>query len=392
MYHLRKRELQAEEYANLSLSQEPVYGAVASGEVQPVANDHLSVEQLAKLNELILEHKEQISWTPDDIGKVSDKYSDFFLQIPTQEGATCKQKPYRLSHKEREVFKEQVDVLLAQGVIKKADGPTDFLSPVLIVPKPRQPDKLRMCVDFRRLNKVSKRDYHALPHIRDLLNDMSGSKYFTALDLTWGFWALPIVANDQHKTAFTGPDGEVYVWTKAPMGLSNSPAAFQRLMAHVLQGIPGVSVYIDDITVYSTTWEADLAILKQVFSRLREAGLKVKFAKCVWAAAECRVLGSIVNEQGILPDPDKVAAVNALPVPRNVADVRSFLGATGYFQEHIPGYAAKTTPLRALLKKGTSFQWTDECQQAFTTLKEDLMSPQCLCMPDLTRPFVLTTD
>ena len=102
-----------------------------------------------------------------------------------------------------------------------------------------------MCVDFRRLNKVSKRDYHALPHIRDLLNDMSGSKYFTALDLTWGFWALPIVEDDQHNTAFTCPDGEVYVWKKAPMGLTNSPAAFQRLMAQVLQGIPGVSVYIE---------------------------------------------------------------------------------------------------------------------------------------------------
>ena len=113
-----------------------------------------------------------------------------------------------------------------------------------------------MCIDFRRLNAVSLRDFHALPHVKDLLQPMSGCKYFTALDLTWEFWALPKVEADQHKTAFTGPDGEVYVWTKAPMGLSNSPAAFQRLMAHVMQGLREVSVYIDDITIFSRTWDS----------------------------------------------------------------------------------------------------------------------------------------
>ena len=308
------------------------------------------------------------------------------------EGAACKQRPYKLSYKELETFKVQVELLLAQGVIKKADGPTDFLSPVLFVPKPRKPDELRMCVDFRRLNAVSKRGNHALPHIRDLLQSMKGCKYFTALDLTWGFWALPIVEQDQHKTAFTGPDGEVYVWTKAPMGLSNSPAAFQRLMAHVLRGIKGVSVYIDDITIFSKTWQEHIKILIRVFERLKKAGLKVKYAKCVWAAAEARVLGSIVSEKGISPDPDKVAAVNRLPVPRNVADIRSFLGATGYFHEHIPAYAEKSAPLRELLKKNTQFIWSEECQRAFEQLKADLSSPACLRMPDPERPFILTTD
>jgi hypothetical protein len=162
------------------------------------------------------------------------------------------------------VFKDQVELLLTQGVIKKASGPTDFLSPVLFLSTPRKPKELRMCIDFRRLNAVSKRDLHALPHIRDC----------TALDLTWDFWALPIVEGDQHKTAFTGSDGEIYIWTTAPIGLCNSPAAFQSLMSHVMQGIPGVSVYVDDITVYSKTWKDHLHILTQVFSRLKNSGLK----------------------------------------------------------------------------------------------------------------------
>jgi hypothetical protein len=384
--------LLAENYCQVQAAQEPVYGTIASSTVQAVQSDQLKPQQLAELQALVETYKDQISWTPDDIGKLTDKYKSYHMSIPTQEGATCKQKPYRLSHRENEVFKEQVAMLLEQGVIRKASGPTDFLSPVLFVPKPRKPNELRMCIDFRRLNSVSKRDFHALPHIRDLLQAMSGCKYFTALDLTWGFWALPIVERDQHKTAFTGPDGEIYVWTKAPMGLSNSPASFQRLMAHVLQGIPGVSVYIDDITIYARTWDEHIVSLTKVFSRLKDAGLKVKFAKCVWAAAECRVLGSVVNEHGIKPDPDKVAAVDQLPVPRNVADVRSFLGAAGYFHEHIPNFAATTAPLRALLKKGVKFEWSDDCQRAFETLKSQLVSSDCLRMPHLDQPFILTTD
>jgi capsular polysaccharide biosynthesis protein len=129
-----------------------------------------------------------------------------------------------------------------------------------------------------------------------------------------------------------------------------------------------------------------------VFSRLKDSGLKVKFAKCVWAAAECRVLGSVVSEHGIKPDHDKVEVVHRLPVPRNVADLRSFLGAAGYFHEHLPNLAATTAPLRALLKKGVKFDWTHACHEAFEFIKAQLVSSNCLRMPQLDQPFILTTD
>jgi hypothetical protein len=119
------------------------------------------------------------------------------------------------------------------------------------------------------------------------------------------------------------------------MGLAYSPASFQQLMEHVFQGIAGKTVYVDDITMFSKTWVEHLHTLRQIFGRLKDSGLKVKFSKCVWAAAGCRVLGLIVSEAGIRPDPDKVSAVQQLPVPRTVADLRSFLGATGFFHEHI---------------------------------------------------------
>jgi Reverse transcriptase (RNA-dependent DNA polymerase) len=211
--------------------------------------DHLTAVQLTELQDLQVAYKEQISYTSDDVGCVPQEYSEFFLRIPTVPGAKCKQRPYRLSVKELEEFRRHISNLLTRGIIRKATGPTDFVSPALFVPKPRNPSELCMCIDFRRLNAVSTRDFHALPDIRTLQHQMSGCKDFTALDLTSGFWTLPVAEEDYHKTAFIGPDGEIYIWTKAPMGLTNSPAAFQRFMAHVVKGIEGVSVYVDDITV-----------------------------------------------------------------------------------------------------------------------------------------------
>lgn len=366
--------------------------AAAAPDAKQTQFAHLSDAQIAQLQALLDQHPDQISHSSDDMGSVPAKYADYFLKLPTEEGKGCVQRPYRLSFKEKGEFERQVANLLEKGVIAPATAPTNFVSPVLFVPKPRDPTALRMCVDFRRLNAVTKRDLHALPDVQGLLQQMKGCRFFTALDLSSGFWALPIAEADQHKTAFTGPDGKVYVWRKAAMGLSNSPAAFQRFMAHVLRDIPGVSVYIDDVTVYSATWEDHLSTLEQVFARAADAGLKFKFSKCVWAAAECRVLGSIVNEQGIAPDPEKTEAIQQLPVPRNTADVRSFLGATGYFHAHIKDFAHKSDPLRRLLKKETAFNWTADCQAAFETLKQDLVSDSVLRMPDVSQPFVLTTD
>jgi hypothetical protein len=206
--------------------------ASVAGEVDEPAEadvgafEHLETQQRSELGAVLEEFAGQLSQSSDDMGSVPDMYADYYLKIPTQPGAKCRQRPYRLSRRELAEFRRQLSNLLALGVVKKAGGPTDFLSPVLFVPKPRDPEALRMCVDFRRLNEVAERDFHALPDIQGLLQSMRGCKYFTALDLASGFWALPIAEADQNKTAFTGPDVEVYVWRKAAMGLSNSPAAF----------------------------------------------------------------------------------------------------------------------------------------------------------------------
>jgi hypothetical protein len=140
---------------------------------------------------------------------------------------------------------------------------------VLFVPKPRNPSELYMCIDFRRLNLVTKRDFHTIPDMQDLYRQMVQCKYFTALDLTRRFWNLPIVLEHQNKTAFTGPDGEIYVWNRAPMLLVNSPAACQRLMAHVLQSIPQINVCIDNITIYTRTRPWQNIFLLKLNSEMR---------------------------------------------------------------------------------------------------------------------------
>lgn len=394
-YHSRVPGLQANAHAH-SAAETPSAPQTPAGlqldEALLRTCEHLSEHQRTELGRFLRTYEMCLSFHKDDVGAVPDAYRDYFLTIPTKPGAKCQQKPYRLSQRENEEFHRQIDNLLHRGIIGKAKGPTDFISPVLFVAKPHNKQELRMCVDYRLLNKHSDRDYHGIPAVDDLQNQMAGSNYITALDLTSGFWALPVAEKDQHKTAFQGPDGEIYVWHKAPMGLANSPAAFQRFMAHVLQGIPNVSVYIDDITIYTKTWKEHLAILARVFRALREAGLKVKLSKCVWGAPECKVLGLIVNKLGKKPDPEKTQAIDQLPIPRNVTDLKSFLGATGYFHSHIPNYAAITDPLRRLLKKGVAFTWDSTCQDAFEELKRQLKSERCLRMPDWERPFILTTD
>ena len=357
-----------------------------------VGGSHLTDEQRTRLHQLIEQNVDCISTHSGDVGSVPDRYKRFFLTIPTEDGATCQQKGYRLSQHENEEFARQIDALLEKGIIGKAEGPTDFVSPVLFVPKPHNPKELRMCVDFRRLNAVSKRDFHSLPDIRELHDKMRGCRYFTTLDLTSGFWALPVAPEDRHKTAFRGPSGEVYVWHRAPMGLTNSPAAFQRFMMHVMHGLARMGVYVDDMCAFHRNFDDHLHTLELAFKRLRAAGLKVKGSKCEWAQPQCKVLGAIVSAEGLRPDPEKMAAVARLPVPRNVADVRSFLGATGYFHAHIPGYAAISEPLRQLLKKGTAWDWTDACHSAFTALKRELTSDRCLRFPDPRKPYILTTD
>ena len=238
--------------------------------------------------------------------------------------------------------------MLEQGLAVESNSP--WASPVVIVPKPN--GQWRFCVDFRQLNARTKKDAFPLPRIDDLLDCMHGSSFYTSLDCQSGFWQVRMDPRDQDKTAFCTPDG-LFEFTVMPFGLTNAPSTFQRLMTKVLDGLTYkfVVVFIDDLSVFSKTWEEHLTHLRAVFDRLRKAGLRLNLAKSKFTRHEQKFLGFIVSQEGVKPDPGKIQAMLEFPTPQNVSDIRGFLGTTGFYRRFVQNYSALAHPLIRLTRK-----------------------------------------
>ena len=212
---------------------------------------------------------------------------------------------------------------------------------------------LRFCVDFSQLNAATVKDAHPLPRIDDLLDALHGAKWFSTSDLKSGYWQVPITEQDKAKTAFRTSSGQLFEFNQVPFGLCNAPATFSRLMDRVLAGLHWETClfYLDDIIVFSSTWEEHLARLREVFERLRHAKLKLGAAKCTFAAKEVSYLGHRVTEEGLLPDSSLLAAIREIPPPKTATEVRSFLGLAGYYRHYVKGFAAIAAPLHALTQE-----------------------------------------
>ncbi|MCP4243484.1 MAG: DDE-type integrase/transposase/recombinase, partial [bacterium] len=309
--------------------------------------------------------------------------------IPTDGHRPIYQRGHRLSPADRKVIKEEVARMLANGAIKKSESP--WASRVVIVAK--KDGTRRFCVDYRRLNDATKKDRYPLPRIDDTLAALGHSCFYTTLDLASGYWQIRVAAADTPKTAFITEDG-LYEWNVMPFGLCNAPATFQRLMNVVMSGIKGhyVLVYLDDVIIFSKTWDDHLSHLKEVLARLDRYHLKLKLKKCRFGATRVPYLGHIVDQHGVAVDPAKVEAVAKAPRPTNLTELRRFLGLAGYYRRFIPAYAQVTGALTRLLKKDTPYTWTKPQQQAFDRIKHRLTSAPLLVYPDLGQPFTLFTD
>ena len=258
----------------------------------------------------------------------------------------------RVAWAERDLIRDEVDKMRAQGVVVESDSP--WSSPPVLVKK--KDGTVRFCIDYRNLNEVTVPDQYPLPRIDDVLDALEHGRYFSVIDLKSGYWQIPMRAGDAAKTAFRTADG-LFQFTVMPFGLRNAPATFQRLMDVVFSGLKwqGLLVYLDDIIVYSADAQSHLQLLEQVLSRLADAGLKLNPKKTTLVSREVNYLGHVVSAEGVRPDPKKVTAVMQLSPPTSVREVRSFLGLAGYYRRFIDGFSAVAAPLYALTKKNNSF-------------------------------------
>ncbi|KAL3499013.1 hypothetical protein ACH5RR_041745 [Cinchona calisaya] len=297
--------------------------------------------------------------------------------------------PYRMAPPELAELRKQLKDLLDAGYIRPSKSP--FGAPILFQKK--HDGSLRMCVDYRALNKLTVKNKYPIPLIADLFDQLGGARWFSKLDLRSGYWQVRIAEGDEHKTACVTRYG-AYEFLVMPFGLTNAPATFCTLMNKVLREFLDkfVVVYLDDIVIYSRTLEEHIQHLRKVFSVLKENQLFVKKEKCAFAEQEVPFLGHIVGRGQIRMDVSKIQAIVEWKPPTKVTELRSFLGLTNYYRKFVRSYSNITTPLTELLKKGKAWEWDEECQGAFKKLKDAMTQEPVLALPDFSKAFEVETD
>ncbi|KAL9265740.1 Retrovirus-related Pol polyprotein from transposon 17.6-like protein, partial [Drosera capensis] len=297
--------------------------------------------------------------------------------------------PYRMAPTELEELRRQLKELLDAGFIRPSKAP--YGAPVLFQKK--HDGSLRMCVDYRALNKITVKNKYPIPLIADLFDRLGDARWFSKLDLRSGYWQVRIAEGDEPKTTCVTRYGS-YEFLVMPFGLTNAPATFCTLMNKVFQPFLDqfVVVYLDDIVVYSKTLEDHVEHLRQVFQVLRENELYVKREKCSLAQEETTFLGHVVGKGQIMMDKSKVRAIQEWEPPKKVPELRSFLGLMNYYRRFIQGYSSLAAPLTDLLKKNKTWDWDTRCQQAFDALKVAVMKEPVLALPDHTKGYEVQTD
>jgi hypothetical protein len=318
------------------------------------------------------------------------KHGPWDHEIPLEEGKEPPFLPiYHMSADDLRTLKEYIDVNLAKGFIRESSSKAR--APILFVPKSN--GKKRLCVDYRRLNAITKKDRYALPLANELMDRLQGAKIFTKLDLRGGYNHIRIKEGEEWKTAFGTRYGH-YEYTVMPFGLCNAPASFMRMMNEILRPFLDkfCICYLDDIMIYSKDVKEHVSHVTQVLEKLKEWKLRCEPSKCEFHITETRFLGFVVSCDGLAMDQRKVSSVLEWKEPRNVTEVQSFLGLANYYRRFIQGYSKIATPLTELTKKENDFKWDIEEQKAFDRLKKAFTEAPVLITFDPEKPITVETD
>jgi len=221
-----------------------------------------------------------------------------------------------------------------------------------------------------------------MPHIDDLIDKVGNAKFLTKIDLSKGYWQVPLDDQAVPISAFVTPFGQ-FQWTYMPVGLKNAPGTFQRLVNRVLFGLDAfTAAYLNDILIFSNSWREHISHIREVLKRIKNAGLTIKASKCVFATAQVEYLGHTIGLGKVAPRDAKVQALLEFPRPTNRKQLRSFLGLAGYYRKFLPHFAHISAYLTNLLKKGMKFEWDYNAETAFLDLKSRLASRPILRPPD----------
>ena len=335
--------------------------------------------------DLLLQYADIFAYADSDLGRTSQLNHE----IHTGEADPIRQPVRRVPPHRRQEIQQLLKEMKEKDVIQQSSSP--WASPIVLVRK--KDGSTRFCVDYRKLNEVTRKDAYPLPRIDATLDALAGTKWFSTLDLLSGYWQVEVAEKDRPKTAFCTTEG-LFEFKVMPFGLCNAPATFQRLMDLLLAGLQWSHclVYIDDVIVLGKSFPSHLEKLSIVFDRLRTAGLKLKPSKCHFLQQKVQFLGHVVSSEGVTPDPSKIEKVADWPTPTTTKEVQQFLGLASYYRKFVKDFAELAKPLHRLTEKNAKFQWTDDCQRAFIELRQKLVTSPILVYPDFNRNFILDTD
>ena len=298
-------------------------------------------------------------------------------------------KPYQIPFALRESVNQNIEEMLRLDVIEPSES--SFCNPMVVVKKPDNSN--RICLDFRKLNNITVFDGEPMSDTEEIFSCLAKSTYFTKIDLTKGYWQIPLEEESKEYTAFPTDLG-LFQFKVLAFGLMNAPACFNKLMRKLLKGMKNVKHFLDDILVYTNSWQEHVSVLNEVLLRLQEAGLTARPSKCNIGISSVDYLGHTISKDVVMPGDATVVKILSASAPTTKKELRSSLGLVGYFRKFLPQYASLVAPLTDLTKKNcpNKLEWKEEHEEIFVYLKKMLTSDPVLQLPDMNREFILCTD